>query len=101
MATFLGRALGLDMVSGEAFSDISDSVHRGYINAVATAGITTGWLVDGKPYYRPARAVNSNPSGIENKYASPSDVTDSSSVGPVRSRTRSSSRRSTARLSSR
>lgn len=50
MATFLGRALGLDMVSGELFSDISGSVHRGYINAVAEAGITAGCDSTGNRY---------------------------------------------------
>lgn len=50
MATFLGRALGLDMVSAERFSDISASVHSGYIDAVAEAGITTGCDSTGTRY---------------------------------------------------
>jgi hypothetical protein len=42
MATFLARALDLDAVSVGSFTDIAGSIHAGNINAIATAGITTG-----------------------------------------------------------
>lgn len=42
MATFLGRALGLEPSDDDAFIDTSGSVHRQYINALAGAGITVG-----------------------------------------------------------
>ncbi|MFP3915129.1 MAG: S-layer homology domain-containing protein [Actinomycetota bacterium] len=42
MATFLGRALGLEPSPHDRFGDIAGSVHRSYINAAAEAGITVG-----------------------------------------------------------
>lgn len=50
MATFLGRALALEPSSGTRFTDTDDSVHRGYINAVADAGITVGCDAAGDRY---------------------------------------------------
>lgn len=50
MATFLGRALGLEPSSGDRFADTAGSVHRGYIDAVAEAGITVGCDPDGTLY---------------------------------------------------
>lgn len=42
MATFLGRALGLEPRTGHRFSDTSGSVHAAYIEALAEEGITSG-----------------------------------------------------------
>lgn len=42
MATFLARALDLPAGSSGAFSDVSSTVHRADIQALATAGITRG-----------------------------------------------------------
>jgi hypothetical protein len=47
MATFLGRALGLEPGPGSAFADIGRSVHRAYIDALDAAGITAGCDADG------------------------------------------------------
>ena len=55
MATFLARAIPLDPASGGPyFSDTGDSVHAANIDAVAEAGVTTGYP-DGT--YRPSSAV--------------------------------------------
>jgi hypothetical protein len=43
MATFLARALGLRPESGNRFTDVDPrSAHAGFINALATAGVTAG-----------------------------------------------------------
>ena len=42
LATFIGRALGLEEVTGSTFSDTAGSVHEGYINAAAEHGIVNG-----------------------------------------------------------
>lgn len=50
MATFLGRALGLEPSASQAFTDISGSVHRHNITALAEAGITVGCDQSGKRF---------------------------------------------------
>ena len=42
MATFLARALGLTPVESGPFVDVAASIHASNINALATAGITSG-----------------------------------------------------------
>ncbi len=42
MGSFLQRSLGLKPMTANFFSDISSSVHRSAINAIANANITTG-----------------------------------------------------------
>ena len=42
MATFLARALDLESVASGPFSDTAGNIHAGNINAIATAGVTTG-----------------------------------------------------------
>ena len=49
MASFLARALGLDPVSGNRFSDV-DGTHAGNINAIAEEGITLGCDAAGTRY---------------------------------------------------
>lgn len=48
MATFLGRALGLEPSDHQAFADTAGSVHRRWINALFEAGITVGCAGDDK-----------------------------------------------------
>ncbi len=50
MATFLGRALELNPSSHDAFTDISSSVHRRYINALYESGLTAGCDTAGTTY---------------------------------------------------
>ena len=49
MASFLARALGLDPVAGNRFSDV-DGTHAGNINAIAEEGITLGCDAAGTRY---------------------------------------------------
>jgi opacity protein-like surface antigen len=42
MATFLQRALGLELPTADFFSDTSHSIHRSAINAIAQANISAG-----------------------------------------------------------
>jgi hypothetical protein len=49
MASFLARALGLDPVSGNRFTDV-DGTHAGNINAIAEEGITLGCNAAGTRY---------------------------------------------------
>ncbi|HUF31677.1 MAG TPA: S-layer homology domain-containing protein [Acidimicrobiales bacterium] len=56
MASVLRRAMGLDHVWGSMFSDVAfESPHRSSINAIATAGVTSGCAPD---LYCPADIVS-------------------------------------------
>lgn len=50
MATFLVRALGLPSTSADYFDDDGESVHEADINALRSAGITSGCSADGTRY---------------------------------------------------
>jgi parallel beta-helix repeat protein len=54
MASFLGRALGLDPRTDGPFGDVARSPHRGMINAVAAARVAEGYA-DGT--FRPSNGV--------------------------------------------
>ena len=55
MATFLAKALGLDITkTGNRFDDLGTTVHKGGIEAIAAAGITSGC---GERRYCPADPV--------------------------------------------
>ncbi len=55
MASFLARALGLEDGAVDFFTDDTDNVHEGAINALAELGITIGC---GEGVYCPARGVS-------------------------------------------
>ncbi|MBW3619100.1 MAG: S-layer homology domain-containing protein [Actinobacteria bacterium] len=54
LATFLGRAMGIEPSDGTRFSDVEGTTHAGYINALADRGIVAGYE-DGT--YRPNEPV--------------------------------------------
>lgn len=54
LATLIGRAIGVEQVASDRFSDTDGSPHEGYINALADRGIVHGYA-DGT--YRPNASV--------------------------------------------
>lgn len=54
LATFLGRAIGVEQSTEAQFSDVEGTTHAGYINALAERGLVAGYT-DGT--YRPNEPV--------------------------------------------